>query len=51
MLDAKADKKWAELDEKCKFEFTITRECYQENLTKTIFNQSVYFPLNYNNFT
>ena len=38
MLDAKADKKWAELDEKCKFEFTITRECYQENLTKTIFD-------------
>ena len=40
MLDAKADKKWAELDEKCKFEFTITRECYQENLTKTIFDNS-----------
>jgi hypothetical protein len=38
MLDARADKKWAELDEKCKFEFTITRECYQENLTKTIFD-------------
>ena len=38
MLDAKADKKWAELDENCKFEFTITRECYQENLTKTIFD-------------
>ena len=40
MLDAIADKKWAELDEKCKFEFTITRECYQENLTKTIFDNS-----------
>lgn len=38
MLDAKADKAWAELDEKCKFEFTITRECYQENLTRTIFD-------------
>lgn len=38
MLDAKADKAWAELDERCKFEFTITRECYQENLTKTIFD-------------
>ncbi len=38
MLDAKADKAWAELDEKCKFEFTLTRECYQENLTKTIFD-------------
>ena len=38
MLDAKADKKWAELNERCKFEFTITRECYQENLTKTIFD-------------
>ena len=40
MLDAKADKKWAELDERCKFEFTITRECYQENLTKTIFDNN-----------
>ena len=40
MLDAKADKKWAELDEKCKFEFTLTRECYQENLTKTIFDNA-----------
>ena len=38
MLDAEADKAWAELDEKCKYEFTITRECYQENLTKTIFD-------------
>lgn len=38
MLDALADKAWAELDEKCKFEFTITRECYQENLIKTIFD-------------
>lgn len=38
MLDAEADKKWAELNESCKFEFTLTRECYQENLTKTIFD-------------
>ena len=38
MLDAEADKAWAELDERCKYEFTITRECYQENLTKTIFD-------------
>ena len=38
MLDAEADKAWAELDESCKYEFTITRECYQENLTKTIFD-------------
>ncbi len=37
MLDARADKVWAEL-ERCKYEFTITRECYQENLTKTIFD-------------
>ena len=37
MLDAKADKVWAEL-ERCKYEFTLTRECYQENLTKTIFD-------------
>lgn len=38
MLDAYADKAWAELDENTKFEFTITRECYQEQLTKTIFD-------------
>lgn len=38
MLDAKADKVWAELDGRHKFEFTLTRECYQENLTKTIFD-------------
>lgn len=36
-LDAKADKVWAMLDENCKFEFTITRECYDEKLTQTIF--------------
>ena len=38
MLDAKADKVWAELDGRHKYEFTLTRECYQENLTKTIFD-------------
>ena len=43
MLDARADKAWAELDEKCKYEFTITRECYQENLTKTIFDNKQLF--------
>ena len=40
MLDAQADKAWADLDENCQFEFTITRECYQENLTKTIFDNA-----------
>lgn len=38
MLDAEADKAWAELDENCKYEFTITREHYQENLSKSIFD-------------
>ena len=38
MLDAEADKAWAELDETCKYEFTITREHYQEQLSKTIFD-------------
>lgn len=36
MLDAKADKAWAKLDEKCPFEFTITRESYGENMTKSV---------------
>lgn len=36
MLDAKADKVWATL-EKSKFEFTITRECYDEKLSNSIF--------------
>lgn len=40
MLDAEADKAWAELDETCKYEFTITREHYQENLTKSIFDNN-----------
>ena len=35
-LDAEADKKWATLT-KSKFEFTITRECYDETLSSTIF--------------
>ena len=35
-LDAEADKKWATLSGG-KFEFTITRECYDETLTSTIF--------------
>ena len=35
-LDAKADIAWAKLD-RSKFEFTITRECYDESLTKTIY--------------
>ena len=35
MLDAEADKAWAKLDGG-KFEFTITRECYDEKLTKSI---------------
>ena len=50
MLDAEADKAWAELDENCKFEFTITRECYQEQLTKTIFdNKDLVKKLNQSN--
>lgn len=35
-LDAKADKQWAKLDGKCKFEFTITRECYDEALSRSV---------------
>lgn len=35
-LDAEADRVWAELDEDCPFEFTITRECYGENFTKAV---------------
>ena len=34
-LDAKADKEWAKLDNN-KFEFTITRECYDEKMTSSI---------------
>lgn len=37
MLDAEADKVWATLDES-KFEFTITRECYDEKLISTIYD-------------
>lgn len=36
MLDAKADKQWATLSGG-KFEFTIARECYDEKLTKSIY--------------
>lgn len=36
MLDAKADKQWATLSGG-KFEFTICRECYDEKLTKSIY--------------
>ncbi|MBQ4542494.1 MAG: hypothetical protein IJA23_06610, partial [Clostridia bacterium] len=36
MLDAKADKEWAKLSGG-KFEFTICRECYDEKLTKSIY--------------
>lgn len=35
-LDAKADKAWAKMSN-TKFEFTITRECYDEKLAKTIY--------------
>lgn len=35
-LDAEADKAWAKLDENCKFEFTICRECYGEKMTQHI---------------
>ena len=35
MLDAYADKKWATLQD-TPLEFTITRECYGDNMTKTI---------------
>jgi len=34
-LDAEADKKWATL-ENTKFEFTVTRECYNEKMTITL---------------
>lgn len=35
LLDAKADKIWATLED-TKFEFTITRECYEEQMTNSI---------------
>lgn len=41
-LDAKADIAWAKLDE-CKFEFTITRESYEENFSKSIFENKELF--------
>lgn len=36
MLDAKADKQWATMSGG-KFEFTLARECYDEKLTKSIY--------------
>lgn len=39
MLDAYADKKWATLQD-TPLEFTITRECYGDNMTKTISNNA-----------
>lgn len=42
MLDAEADKAWAKLDTS-KFEFTITRECYDEKLTKCIYDNDELF--------
>ena len=42
MLDAEADKAWAKLDTS-KFEFTITRECYDEKLTKCIYENDELF--------
>ncbi len=35
-LDSLADKAWAKLDENCKFEFTVTRECYGDKLTGAV---------------
>lgn len=35
MLDAEADKAWAKLDNG-KFEFTVTRECYNEKMTISV---------------
>ena len=37
MLDAEADKVWATLSANTKYEFTICRECYDEKLTKSIY--------------
>lgn len=39
-LDAEADKVWAELDESCPFEFTITRECYGDGFTRAVLKDS-----------
>lgn len=41
-LDAEADMVWATLD-RSKYEFTVSRECYQEKLTKTIYENKVLF--------
>ncbi len=51
MLDAKADKEWAKLSGG-KFEFTICRECYDEKLTKSIYeNDELMAKLKANNIT
>ncbi len=39
MLDAEADKVWATLDSG-KFEFTVTRECYNEKMTISVLSNS-----------
>ncbi len=51
MLDAKADKQWATLSGG-KFEFTLARECYDEKLTKSIYeNDELMKKLKQNNIT
>ena len=52
MLDAKADKVWATLSADTKYEFTICRECYDEKLTKSIYeNQELMQKLKNANIT
>lgn len=51
MLDAQADKEWAKLSGG-KFEFTLARECYDEKLTKSIYeNDELMARLKANNIT
>lgn len=51
MLDAEADKVWATLDGS-KFEWTLCRECYDERLTKSIYdNEELHKKLKENNIT
>lgn len=51
MLDAQADKEWAKLSGG-KFEFTLARECYDEKLTKSIYeNDELMAKLKANNIT
>lgn len=42
-FDAEADIIWANLDENCPFEFTITRESYEEQMTTSILENSELF--------